>query len=520
MTAADQPSFLCFVTDQQRADFLGCMGHPVLRTPHIDGIAARGTRFDRFYVASPICMPNRASLMTGRPTSLHGVRHNGIPLAPSAATFTDVLREAGYATALIGKSHLSPMSGRPSPLGPSPAREALLPEAVKGRFRNARDLHEPAPDAIELPFYGFDHVELASKHSVNAGGHHDAWLRDRGPDIAAWLDPRNHKPHNYSVPQAHRTALPEALYPTAFIRDRAVAFLRNHERSRPFFLFVSFPDPHHPFSPPGKYWDMYDPDDMPLDASIGAHRNPPPPLEHVRRRSAAADNTNARTMKAFAATPHEIQEAAALTCGMIAMIDDAVGDILAAATETELAASTVTIFTADHGDYLGDHGLLLKGPLHFQSVVRVPFIWREPGQTQARTVTEMASTLDIAKSVLRRCGLQPYNGIHGLDLAPLVTGDGAFPCRERLLIEEEIDNSEYGFEPPKKIRTLLTDRFRFTVFLDEPWGELYDLAADPLETRNLWDDAGHAEVKSGLYQTMAEELIRTTETSPWPHWVA
>src|SRR5205807_5196585 len=101
-----RPSFLLFITDQHRVDYLSCYGHPVLRTPHIDSIAARGTRFDRFYVATPVCMPNRATLMTGRMPSVHGVRSNGSPLSLSSNTFVDALRAAGYATALVGKSHL------------------------------------------------------------------------------------------------------------------------------------------------------------------------------------------------------------------------------------------------------------------------------------------------------------------------------------------------------------------------------------------------------------------------------
>src|SRR6187401_2804971 len=114
MTAShrSRPNFLLFITDQHRADFLGCYGHPVLRTPHIDSIAARGIAFDKFYVASPVCMPNRASLMTGRMPSAHGVRSNGIPLSRDAVTFVDLLRDAGYATALIGKSHLQNFTGR------------------------------------------------------------------------------------------------------------------------------------------------------------------------------------------------------------------------------------------------------------------------------------------------------------------------------------------------------------------------------------------------------------------------
>ena len=122
-----RPNIVLFITDQQRADWLGCNGHPVVRTPHIDSIAARGITFDRFYVASPVCMPTRASLMTGRMPSVHGVRANGTPLSRDAVTFVDLLADAGYSTALIGKSHLQPFTGMPAlmqPPPPKPARRA------------------------------------------------------------------------------------------------------------------------------------------------------------------------------------------------------------------------------------------------------------------------------------------------------------------------------------------------------------------------------------------------------------
>ena len=108
-----QPNFVLFVTDQHRADYLGCYGHPVLKTPHIDSIAARGVSFDRFYVATPVCMPNRSTLMTGRMPSVHGVRHNGIPLSLRATTFVELMRQAGYRTAMVGKSHLQNMWDKP-----------------------------------------------------------------------------------------------------------------------------------------------------------------------------------------------------------------------------------------------------------------------------------------------------------------------------------------------------------------------------------------------------------------------
>ena len=135
-------NFLFLMTDQHRADYLGCYGHPALKTPHIDGIAEGGTRFERFYVANPVCMPNRAALMTGRMSSINGVRHNGVPLPTRANTFVDVLRAIGYRTALIGKSHLQNFTGRPAYLGPNPAGEGPLANAL--RDDGPQDRESPA----------------------------------------------------------------------------------------------------------------------------------------------------------------------------------------------------------------------------------------------------------------------------------------------------------------------------------------------------------------------------------------
>ena len=292
MTASrpSRSNFLLFITDQHRADFLGCYGHPVLRTPHIDSIAARGTAFDRFYVASPVCMPNRASLMTGRMPSVHGVRSNGIPLSMNSVTFVELLRDAGYRTALIGKSHLQNFTSWPPIVKRAPARENYrepsgdLTQALRndlgGRiYEQETPEYWTAQDArIQTPFYGFDHVTLVRAHGDEPGGDYDRWLAERDPQAKALLGPANSVPHDYKVPQAYRTAIPAELYATSFIGDRAQAWLQDADADAPFFLMVSFPDPHHPFNPPGKYWDMYKPEQFPppeafsqrLDAA-GAH---------------------------------------------------------------------------------------------------------------------------------------------------------------------------------------------------------------------------------------------------------
>ena len=238
MPKSSRPNFLLFITDQHRADFLGCYGHPVLRTPHIDSIAARGTAFDRFYVASPVCQPNRASLMTGRMPSVHDVRSNGIPLSMEAVTFVDLLRDAGYSTALVGKSHLQNFTGvRSDHQAAAAARRAFTSRRRACARRCATISTDPkyeqeTPDYwtkpgahVQTPFYGFDHVTLVRAHGDEPGGDYDRWLDARDPKAKDLLGPKNSLPHDYTVPQAYRTAIPEELYATAFLGERACAYL-------------------------------------------------------------------------------------------------------------------------------------------------------------------------------------------------------------------------------------------------------------------------------------------------------
>ena len=413
---AKRPNFLLFITDQQRADYLACAGHPVLRTPNIDSIAHGGRRFDRFYVACPICMPNRSTLMTGRMPSLHGVRQNGTALSFRANTFVDLMRAHGYRTALLGKSHLQNMTGLPAILQPPDLPDDYLvpPESFGEATRRSGedgpvDAESPQgwrddPDwDLSYPFYGFERVDLCTEHGDLVGGHYWQWLKERHDDPDGLRGQENALPHDYIMPQAWRTAVPEALYPTRYVAERTVDFLESHAGAggdAPFFAMASFPDPHHPFTPPGKYWDMYRPDDMRLDASFAANHEPPP---HVRwaREQREAGNAVTNSQVLFAVSEREAREAAALTCGMIAMIDDAVGSVLSALDQLGLADDTVVIFTADHGDFLGDHRIMLKGPIHYQSLIRVPFLWKDTADrgAPAGASSTLSGTLDIARTV-------------------------------------------------------------------------------------------------------------------------
>ncbi len=512
-----KPNFVLFVTDQHRADHLGCYGNPVVRTPSIDALSARGTRFDRFYVANPVCMPNRASLMTGRMPSAHGVRHNGIPLSRDHVTFVELLAAAGYDTALCGKAHLQNFTGRPPVYGPAP-HDGLTPPPDD--LRDARKRPRTGPEyetedqtrwqKVPTPFYGFKHADICTGHGDQVGGDYLDWLRARGKDPGQLIGPANATPDPTRIaPQTWRTQVPEEDYPTSFVADRACAHLRGRSTNDPFFLQVSFPDPHHPFTPPGRFWDMYDPAAMQLPASFDA--GDLAPLRQMRAELADGTAIRDQPTRPFAVTADEARVIMALTYGMITMVDEAIGRVMATLAELGLAEDTVVMFTSDHGDYMGDFGLMTKYLLHYQGLIRVPFIIADPAAPGGGTRADLGGSIDLAPTILARAGLAPFNGMQGRDLF-----DARAPAPGAMLIEEDSVTPMFGQPMRERVRTLVTDRWRLSLHHGPDWWELYDLKNDPEEIRNLWTDAAARAAAAPLVEEMVARMTALQDTSPLP----
>ena len=519
-----RPNILYFMTDQHRADWLGHAGHPVVNTPNIDGIAARGTRFTNFYVTSPVCMPNRGAIFTGRYPSVNGLRHNGLPLPADANTFVDVLRAGGYRTASIGKSHLQPFTSQP--IKRENKCHVANPDVPEAHKPNGMRYESEQPDTYEgteyhvlpVPYYGFDHVRMVTNHSDECGGHYVQWLRRQTNEWAFLKNRKNQFPHDYTNPQAFRTRLPEELYPTFYIRNEAQAFLESRAgEDAPFFAFVSFPDPHHPFTPPGKYWDMYDPDEFEIDLPYRAHKNPPPQLREWKRLMDEGI-VPSNLQQAFMASERQLREAMALTAGMITMIDDAVGDILGTLEASGLAEDTIVVFNSDHGDYMGAFSLLLKGPFSHRSVNRVPFIWADPQRAGGQVADGLAASIDIGPTMLERCGLLPYYGMQGRSFLDQL--DGGPPTRDSVLIEHEENKIYPGFEKRPNLRNLVTPSHRMTVYKGLDFGELYDLRVDPDETRNLWDAPQAASDKAEMMIALNQAMLDAIAHGPRPKRIA
>ena len=520
-----QPNFLFIVTDQHRADHLGCYGNAVVKTPNIDGLAQNGQRWDRFYVANPICMPNRASIMTGRMSSLHGSRHNGIPLSKDHINFVELLSDAGYETGLIGKSHLQSFTGLPATnvfeakegsVAPSPElRDAFRDNrhGVEYDLETKTQWDTPLAERIEDDFYGFKHVEVTTDHGDLAGGDYLLWARGQREDFDQLVGPENALPdERINAPQAWRTAVTEELYSTTWVADRSEAWLTERaEDDAPFFLQMSFPDPHHPFTPPGKYWDMYDPADIELPASFGKGQLPP-----IKAMQEAMQNgTDPRDNQSpFAVTADEAKDIIALTYGMTTMIDDAIGRVLAKLEALGEKDNTIVIFTSDHGDYMGDHSLMLKLLLHYQGLIRVPFIWSDPtAEANDQTDSGLASSIDIPATILARAGIQPFNGMQGRDLLSVESP-------EAVIVEEDSQRTMTGFDKPQRVRTVVTERYRMSLREGEDWNELYDLVEDPHEINNVYDDPEFAAVRNEVTAIMLRKTIELQDRAPLPAYRA
>lgn len=521
-----RPNVIVIVADQLRSDHVGFGGSDVVRTPSLDRLARQSMVFDRAYVANPTCMPNRATLVTGRWPSVHGTRTNGVTLDPSAMTVARRLGQHGYRTAAVGKLHFQTMGWDYEPhqreeiarIDPS-LLDPAVPDAVTGdrpegwddweSFARHRDAH------VELPrdYYGFDAVDLVVGHGDRASGHYRHWAAKRGYDLDE-LSGQEHATERSSVwDQVYRSEVPVEIYPTSYVTDCAIARLeRLADADDPFLLLCSYPDPHHPFCPPGEYWDHHRAGRMPLPDTYGAMHEGQVP--HVRALLAERGRAPADPTMTWAPEVEQLREAMAAQFGMIELLDESVGQILGAADDLGLLDDTIVVFTSDHGDLFGDHGLMLKHFVHYQGVTRVPLAIRAPGIDPGRS-DALASSADLVPTLLELTGTSPYLGIQGRSLAGVLRRRVAQP-RGGLVIEEEHPFGTHGLPGPVRMRTYLDERGRLTVYGGQPYAELYDHEADPAEIHNLHDTPEGDALRQALTEALARELIELADRGRAP----
>lgn len=515
-----RPNILMIIMDQHRPDLMGYGGNSAVQTPNLDRLASQAMNFENAYVANPICMPNRSTIFTGRMPSLHGSRYNGIPLDARAQTFPRVLKNAGYHTAHIGKCHLQNMGSSPEQLVKAlpnlPDQDARQDDQADGWDRY-EDVKRHEAGWVEMPgdYYGFSQVDLSVGHSDGCTGHYYHWAKAKGFDLADLRGAANAV--EVSNPPVHvwRTSVPEEIYPTAYITERTEDYIRTHAAKRsdePFFAVCSYPDPHHPFTPPGKYFDMFDPADMPMPETFNdAHENSTPQYKRMLKKRGQPLRTH---VNPFSPTEAEYREMAARAYGMIAMVDDGIGRVLNTLEQSGLADNTIVIFTTDHGDMFGDHGMMLKGAMHYNGCIHVPLLIKTPGKP-AGVSQSLVGSLDLAATALSLAGAEGYQGLQGHDLTPLLDDPSLAP-RDCVLIEEDQVHDMVHTGKSLRMRTLVTNSARITVYDGLAHGELFDRDADPNELRNLFGSPNSAALQADMMARLTQAMMAHSDNSPRP----
>jgi choline-sulfatase len=433
---ARDANVLLILSDQHRKSVTGCYGDPLVSTPHIDRLAADGTRLANAFCQSPLCSPSRASLLTGtHPHTCKGHQSKPPPQPPVAGlpTIATLLAEAGYATGCIGKLH------------------------VKG----ANDRYDLGFAHRELDYYKDrfrDYIEIAGRDAVNR--YVPGALDDEDAPARDHYNRRN-------VP----VDLDESLMYDALVVERCVGFLEEHRHDR-FFLWAGLEKPHPAWYAPAESHAMYDPAEMPL-----------PP---TRREDADIIPTWNKVADRY--TDDEMRHSIAAYYANVSYMDSKVGELVAAVDGLGLADSTLVIYTTDHGELLFDHGLTQKH-CFYEGAVAVPLIFRLPGLVPAARVREpIVSLVDLLPTILELVGLDVPGHVEGRSLADVISGDDPRGAGAA--------TSEYC-RPDVSKRMIRTERWKY-VEGDGSGPKLFDLAEDPLETANLADDPAVRGVREDL----------------------
>lgn len=491
--SARKPNVLFITSDQQRGDCYGFEGRKV-RTPHLDAMARGGTRFAACITPNLVCQPSRASILTGLLPYTHGVSDNGIDLDPKIgeAGFAGAFAKAGYRTGYIGKAHF--------------ATSHTFAATSSPECRNSDQ--DPGWNG---PYMGFGHVELMVEGHNHwppmkppRGQHYERWFHKdgRGEELQRLYETK--LPPLSSATQTFHSGLPVAFHNSTWIGDRSIEFL-NANKEEPFCLWASFPDPHHPFDAPEPWSRLHHPDevDLPQQRTLDLERRPwwhrqslegkPQIVSHLRKIREEYSRIPVQSER-------QLRELIANYYGMIALIDHNLGRIRLHLEQLGLQRDTLVVYSTDHGDWLGDHGLILKGPMAYEGLLRVGLIFSGPGIPQGKVVSDPVSTLDLAATFADFAGVSMGKQLHSRSLRKLIETDR--DSRDFAYSEWDLRASRSGVDVD--LRTVRTKTHKLTMDLHSGAGELYDLVNDPQEMDNRFEDSGCAPARREL-----EAMIRS-----------
>lgn len=483
-------NILFIMYDQLRFDYLGCAGHPTLKTPNFDRLAARGVRFTRCYTQSPICGAARMSFYTGRYVSSHGAAWNDFPLRVGERTMGDHLRDNGMDCWLIGKTHMRVDEEGMRRLGLSPDSVIGARQAECGFDVWTRDdgLMAQGPDG----FYGSSSPYNDYLHERGYGGDNpwadfaNAGVED-GMTASGWFMRHAARPANIEEQDSE----------TPWLTRRAMAFIE--QAKGPWCAHLSYIKPHWPYIVPAPWHDLYGRDDVQPPIRSEAERENPHPLFKAFMQQGFAESFSIDEVRETVIPAY---------MGLIAQCDAELGRLLDWLEATGRDKDTVIVLTSDHGDYLGDHWLGEKDMFHDVSA-RIPLIIYDPrpeaDASRGTTSEELVEAIDLCATFIEIAGGKvPANIVEGRSLLPFLRGEQPEKWREVAI-------SEYSYaQQPVRARLGVSQKdARMFMIADREWKlihceggfrpMLYDLKNDPDELIDIGADPAHAGTIERLY---------------------
>ena len=474
-----RPNILWICTDQQRFDTLGCTGNAFVHTPNLDRLAAEGVLFEHCFPQSPMCAPSRASFLTGRYPRTTRCRQNGQSLPPDEVLITKRLADAGYICGLAGKLHVS----------------ACHPDAAPIMERRVDDGYS---------VFDWSHHPGGAVGKMWAMNAHHCWLVNRGVD---------YHPEPFEGSKYVQIGLAAEHSQAAWCADLAIEFIEAaSQQDAPWLFSVNPYDPHHAFDPPEDYLRRYVDalSAIPLPNYVPGELGNKPLWQ-------AIDHTGAHggigiPFRDMDEHDHRLIRAA--YWAMVDLIDVQVGRMLDCLERLDQRQNTIVIFTSDHGEMLGDHGIYHKGPYFYEPAVHVPLIVSCPGRLQpGRRSRALVELSDLAPTLLDAAGLARPAGMQARSLWPLLTGASGLH-EHRGSVYSEFYNSSFEYDPPAYGTMVRTDRHKLVAFHGCDAGELYDLAADPDETHNLWNEPEHLSTQGRMLKLLCDRMAETCDPLP------
>lgn len=469
-----KPNILWICTDQQRYDTIGALGYTHVSTPNIDHLIESGTVFTHAYCQSPICTPSRASFLTGMYASAVHVNGNGLEYFPdNPPLVTKLFADAGYDCGLIGKLHLASAS------------QGIEPRTNDG-YRYWQYSHAPRDD---WPI-GHDYAN---------------WVRTNGSVLANLVpDP---------------DGVPPEFHQTTWCAEKTIDFICQ-QGEQPWLASVNIYDPHPPFNAPREYRDMFDPAQMPgalfrESDLIEQDRLACADFQSQVRRPEELDINN-RYYSLEKDSPYgqgDVRLLQAAYAAMIKQVDDQLGRILDALEVSGQRDNTIVIFTSDHGEMLGDHGLIQKGCRFYEGLVRVPLIFSWPGHIKAGLRSDALVELsDKAPTLLQLVDEEVPDHMTGKSLLPILKGD-ASPSYHRDFVRCEYYDALQA--PDGTFATMYRDQqYKLVVYHGRAYGELYDLEEDPDEFVNQWETPAFIATRAKLMKSSFDASMLAMDRGP------